>query len=65
LRDDGRSVLLVSHSASDIERLADRVALLENGRITRDEELEHFARTPRGGIDLEAALARAELEVAQ
>ena len=58
LRDEGRSVLLVSHSTPDIERLCDRVAVLEGGRITREGDLETLARSSRGGVDLDAVLRR-------
>ncbi|HTF87041.1 MAG TPA: ABC transporter ATP-binding protein [Planctomycetota bacterium] len=58
LRDEGRTVLLVSHSIADIERVCDRVAILSEGRIAREDDLETIARTPRGGIDLDAALRR-------
>ncbi len=61
LRDEGRTILMVSHSLSDIERVCDRVAVLSGGRIVREDELETFARAPRGGIDLETALRRAQV----
>lgn len=57
LREEARAVLLVSHSMRDVERVADRVAVLEGGRIVRSGELEAVALSPRGGIDLEQALA--------
>jgi ABC-2 type transport system ATP-binding protein len=60
LRDENRSVLLVSHSLADIERVCDRVAILSGGRIVREDDLESLARSARGGIDLEAALRREE-----
>src|SRR6185436_15377188 len=44
LRDEGRTVVLVSHSIADVERLADRVAILAQGRIEREGELEDLAR---------------------
>lgn len=62
LRDAGRTVLLVSHSATDLERVADRVALLEAGRIVRHDDLEAFAAHGRRGLDLEAALLGVEQE---
>ena len=48
LREDGRTVLLVSHSLVDVERVADRVALLDQARIAFHDDLEtvraHCAR---------------------
>lgn len=56
LRDEQRSVLLVSHSIPDVERLADRVAVLSEGRIEREGDLEVVGRAARGGVDLETTL---------
>jgi ABC-2 type transport system ATP-binding protein len=62
LREAGRTVLVVSHSVADLERVADRVALLEAGRIERHDELEAFAAHGRRGVDLESALLGAKQE---
>lgn len=40
LRDDSVAVLIASHALGDLGRLADRVAFLDGGRITRADELE-------------------------
>lgn len=59
LRDEARTVLLVSHSIPDVERLADRVAVMSDGRVETFGDLEELARSERGGIDLEALLLAA------
>lgn len=56
LRDEARTVLFVSHSIADVERLADRVAVLSRGRIALTGELEDVARSATGGVDLESTL---------
>ncbi len=57
LSDESRTVLLVSHSIPDVERVADRIAVLDQGRIECCGELEDVGRTERGRIDLESALS--------
>ena len=47
LRDEGRTVIVVSHSMSDVERVADRIVVLDDGRITMDADLEDVQRRAR------------------
>ena len=47
LREDGRTVLVVSHSMSDIERVADRLVFLDEGRVRLDMDLEEVQRRAR------------------
>jgi ABC-2 type transport system ATP-binding protein len=63
LRDDGAAVLLTSHDLTDVERLADRICVLDGGRIVAagtPTELSAGA-TPRLRFRLDRPLAEAEL----
>lgn len=54
LRDEGRTVLLASHSLPDVERAADRVVLLDEGDVALDDDLEEIRRHT---VRLEVGLA--------
>jgi ABC-2 type transport system ATP-binding protein len=47
LRDEGRTVLVVSHSMNDVERVADRLVFLDDGRVRLDMDLEEVQRRAR------------------
>jgi ABC-2 type transport system ATP-binding protein len=47
LASEGRTVLLASHQVSEVERVADMVAILINGRLVSFERLEDLKRTVR------------------
>ncbi len=50
-RGGGRTVLLSTHILEDLDRVADRVVLLKNGRILRDASLDEFAAM-RGSLSV-------------
>ena len=47
-RQQGRCVIVVSHELEEIEALCDRVILLANGKILRDEPIENWRGNSQG-----------------
>ena len=66
-RSRGATIVLASHNMAEVERLADRVIMLEKGRIIADETpAELIKRFGRGNLEeVFLAIARRGAEDAQ
>ncbi|MEP7053884.1 MAG: ABC transporter ATP-binding protein [Actinomycetota bacterium] len=60
---EGRTVLLSSHLLSEVEQLADRIVIIDHGRLLRDTTAEALSGTQAGDVAIRtpdpAALAKA------
>jgi len=52
----GRTVVLTTHDMTEVERLAERVVLINHGRIAYDGDLENLRRTHAAALHSEADL---------
>jgi ABC-2 type transport system ATP-binding protein len=64
LRDAGAAILLTSHDLTDVERLADRICILDHGRIVASGTAAELAAAvvPRLRFRLDRPLASIELD---
>jgi len=58
LRSQGVSILFSTHITSDLDKIADKVTYIRDGRIIFTGDIEHF----RGGETLEEVMIRLEME---
>ena len=58
LRGQGRTILLCTHNLAEGEELADQVAIIQDGKILIDGDLESVKRTLLGPSEYEARLAQ-------
>ena len=56
LRSEGRTVLLASHILADVEALADRVGLIQEGRITAEGSAESLLKGSEEEVEVEFVL---------
>ena len=54
-RDEGRTVFLSTHTLSEVERVADRVAIIRHGRLAAVESIEELRRKAIRRLDMEFA----------
>jgi len=57
LREQGRTVFLSSHTLSEVERVAERVAVLREGRLVVVDELENLLKMAVQTLEVEFAVA--------
>ena len=53
VRDEGRTIFLSSHTLSEVERVANRVAVLREGRLVVVDTLEHLLSVAMQNLDIE------------
>lgn len=63
LKDDGKTIFLNSHLLSEVERICDRVGILENGELVREGTIDALTRSERVvGVTTVPALGPSDIE---
>jgi ABC-2 type transport system ATP-binding protein len=57
-REAGTTILLTTHDLADVERLCERVVIIDHGRVIRDQSLTDLLRHVDAEIDLEELVRR-------
>jgi ABC-2 type transport system ATP-binding protein len=52
LRNEGKTIFISSHELSEVERICDRIAIIDQGKIRRQGELSHLLDNERTRIKL-------------
>ncbi|MBI3947766.1 MAG: ABC transporter ATP-binding protein [Armatimonadetes bacterium] len=65
LRDQGKTILLCSHHLSDVERISDRVAILNRGKLERIGRLDDLLAAERVEITAEDLTEAASGQIAE
>jgi ABC-2 type transport system ATP-binding protein len=56
VRDQGRTVLLSSHTLSEVERVTDRLAILRQGKLVVVDSMENLRRVAVQRLEIEFAV---------
>lgn len=51
LREKGATILFSTHITADLEKCADRILYIRNGRLVADDTLAHFTASHEGSLD--------------
>ena len=65
LRDDGVTVLLTSHDLADVERLADRIAIIDRGRLLAFGRPEDLSAGSRSVVEFRLGSGLSEPDLAE
>ncbi len=50
LKEEGKTILITSHDLSEIEKSADYVTMIENGKVVFNEDIDNIKRDNTGRV---------------